>query len=278
MANNSAQDDIDEVEAEEDIRRMAPQVKQEVDWKQLKQKVQTDQPKTINSNDVISNRAISRKRLKSTKSKADFKGVVGGVAAMLNLPGGQAISTVKGKKDSNRGRGRPHGTYKTRILPDGTAVKVPTSVYKKMLSAQKTQMRLQRALQQARLSQQPPPDHVRGGGEGFDEDGIAEQMAAQQFNERQQRYQPAQRRPGIMAGAMGALGALGRKGASMMAPRQQDYSGYPQQPARISLMGGQQARMPMPSRVSPFGGPRTNILTAQNIFNNPGTMKLGVRR
>jgi len=72
-------------------------------------------------------------------------------------------------KKSSRGRGRPSGTYKLRVLPSGKRVKVPTHIYKKMLSAEKSQMRLAKAQQMAQAQMQ------------------ADQMAMQQ----DPRYQPS---------------------------------------------------------------------------------------
>lgn len=303
MANNSAQDIIEEVA----IERMAPQVRREVTTKQKRQKVlrklqnrerefqasrdrermirslkeqkfdRTRGGKVLKKVDTRIQRAVSSTGQPKWKGAGGLQRGVLAVGGALGLPGGQAIST-KGEKKSGRGRGRPSGTYKTRILPDGTPVKVPTSVYKKMVSAQRTQRRLQQALIQARLAQTPPPDHVRGGDQGFDDDGIAEQLAAQQFNERQQMPQRMPRRSsGVGAAAMGALGALGRRGQEMMTPRQQMYPGM-QQPQGGMMPGQMPGQIPGPSRVSAWGDSRNNILNSPNVFNNPGQTEIGIRR
>jgi len=68
---------------------------------------------------------------------------------MAALTGTKVQKTKKGDK----GRGRPRETYKVRVLPSGKVVKVPTAVYKKMLSAEKAQMRLVRAQRQMEAEQ-----------------------------------------------------------------------------------------------------------------------------
>ena len=77
-------------------------------------------------------------------------------AVSLAAPKGSMIKaiTTTTKKKGSRGRGRPSGTYKVRYLPSGKAVKVPTHIYKKMLSAEKSQMRLAQAQQMAQQADQ----------------------------------------------------------------------------------------------------------------------------
>ena len=96
-------------------------------------------------------------------------------AISLIAPSGslvRAITQVK-KKKGDRGRGRPRGTYKARYLPSGRVVKVPTHVYKKMLSAEKAQYRLAMAERQGamqaeaeQLAMQQDP-RFQQSGEGF---------------------------------------------------------------------------------------------------------------
>ena len=63
------------------------------------------------------------------------------------------LTAPPGKKVKGRGRGRPSGTYKARVLPSGRVVKVPTHIYKKMLSQEKATMRLATAQKQAQMRQ-----------------------------------------------------------------------------------------------------------------------------
>jgi len=92
-------------------------------------------------------------------------------AVYLTSPKGSLVRAITkpAKKKGDRGRGRPRQTYKVRVLPSGKVVKVPTHIYKKMLAAEKTQMRLVRAQQMAQVQMQ------------------AEQVAMQQ----DPRYQPS---------------------------------------------------------------------------------------
>jgi len=64
------------------------------------------------------------------------------------------ITATGKKKVAGRGRGRPRQTYKTRVLPSGKVVKVPTAMYKKMLKQEKATFRLAQAQRQAMLQQQ----------------------------------------------------------------------------------------------------------------------------
>ena len=77
-------------------------------------------------------------------------------AISLTAPSGSIVKAITKttKKKGSRGRGRPSGTYKVRYLPSGRAVKVPTHIYKKMLSAEKSQMRLLQAQKMAQVQAQ----------------------------------------------------------------------------------------------------------------------------
>jgi len=138
---------------------------------------------------------LARKRqvpLTPPKGKLNA-GKLGRSVAGLLAGRGQAAPTGK---DSGRGRGRPEGTFKTRVLPSGQQVKVPTAVYKKMVSQQKSQMRLQAEIRRARLSA-PMSDDPRFQGDPQMDAYLAsedsgEQMAMQDAFARQQALQQAQ--------------------------------------------------------------------------------------
>ncbi len=93
-------------------------------------------------------------------------------AISLVAPKGSLVKAITQpkKKKGDRGRGRPRGTYKARYLPSGRIVKVPTRVYKKMLSAEKAQMRLARVQEQMeaeQLAMQTDPRYQQGAEEQF---------------------------------------------------------------------------------------------------------------
>ena len=97
--------------------------------------------------------------VKSYKTGAEEKRFTTNVRKAVHLvaPKGSLVKAItqQKKKKGSRGRGRPSGTYKVRYLPlSGRAVKVPTHVYKKMLSAEKAQMRLAKAQQMAQVQAQ----------------------------------------------------------------------------------------------------------------------------
>ena len=71
-------------------------------------------------------------------------------AISLVAPKGGIVKalTSTAKKKPGGGRGRPHGTYKTRFVPGVGAVKVPTHIYKKMMAKSKADARLARVQQQ----------------------------------------------------------------------------------------------------------------------------------
>ena len=63
-------------------------------------------------------------------------GKLGRSIAGLLAGRGQVVSASGG---SGKGRGRPEGTFKARYVPGVGTVKVPTAVYKKMISQHKAQ-------------------------------------------------------------------------------------------------------------------------------------------
>ena len=92
------------------------------------------------------------KRLVGTKQPG-VKGI--SKLAQAFLPPGtlegrpQVIGRSQAGVDSDRGRGRPTGTFKARYLPGVGVVRMPTAVFKRALSAQKAKIRLEEAKRQA---------------------------------------------------------------------------------------------------------------------------------
>jgi hypothetical protein len=167
--------------------------------------------------------------------------------------------TIKGKKSGgkpSRGRGRPTGTFKVRVLPySGRRVKVPTHIYKKMLSAEKAQYRLAKVKRQAamqmqadQLAYQQDPRYQQGADDQFlaDPDMQFEQEM-QRIRAQQQIAQIKPQEPSTMRKVSGAIQNFGRGisriGGSMGARRQIQVDQYGRQvqqaqPQGLTLFGG----------------------------------------
>jgi hypothetical protein len=93
--------------------------------------------------------SVSTPTKKLDKSISKFARKLINVAAPKGSIVSKLTSTAK-KKSSGKGRGRPRQTFKTRVLPiSGKVVKVPTSIYNKMVSQEKSALRLAQAQRQA---------------------------------------------------------------------------------------------------------------------------------
>ncbi len=139
--------------------------------------------------------------VKSSKETAGAKRVSQIVrkAVSLAAPKGSIIraATTTTKKKGSRGRGRPSGTYKVRYLPSGKAVKVPTHIYKKMLSAEKSQMRLAKAQQMAQVQMQA--DQMAMGQDPRYQMGADDQFLAEPDQQHEMDVMMAQQRAGQQA-------------------------------------------------------------------------------
>ena len=147
-------------------------------------------------------------------------------AINLASPKGSLVKAItqQKKKKGSRGRGRPSGTYKVRYLPSGRAVKVPTHIYKKMLSAEKSQMRLLQAQKMAQvqaqadqLAMQQDPRFQSGSEDQFlaetDQQHEMNVLRAQQEMEIEQMPQEAvPRRPGVGQRIVRGVRSLGDRG------------------------------------------------------------------
>lgn len=94
-----------------------------------------------------------------TKSRKISKGITGLLSALVP-PEAMAGAVTYADKKKDRGRGRPHGTYKKRYLPDGRIVQVPTHIYRKMLSEYKAKRRLAEAQRQAKVQEQYEAEQI----------------------------------------------------------------------------------------------------------------------
>lgn len=227
-------------------------------------------------------------------------------AVSLAAPKGSMVRaiTTTTKKKGSKGRGRPSGSFKTRVLPSGKTVKVPTHIYKKMLSAEKSQMRLAQAQQTAQvamqadqLAMQQDPRYQPSAEDQFlaepDQQHEMDVMMAQQqadIQQAEQQYQQQagqQQAPSVGQRVVKGLGDFGRGLSRIGAPRQRqmyDQFGRPvmeQPPSRLQLMGSSTGARGMEIR----GEPRVtaisetaSLLKVPNIFNNPGQSNLARRR
>jgi hypothetical protein len=188
-----------------------------------------------------------------------------------------------GQSQPGRGRGRPMQSFTPKMLPDGTIVTMPVQAFKRAVSMQKAQMRLQAELQKtARLEAYPSPDQVPM--RAYDEEDkfldTEDQSAMAAFQQRQQMAQmQAQGQPGMPQ-------QRSRWDIRNMFGRQQ-----PQYPQQMGPGGSQFVQAPPMSPASGQvqrlsfwnGGMNTvdksrNIMNAPNVFNKPGEASIGVAR
>ena len=143
-----------------------------------------------------------KKGVKAYKTPAREKRIsaIARKAIYLAAPKGSLVRAITKpvKKKGDRGRGRPRGTYKARVLPSGRVVRVPTAVYKKMLSAEKAQIRLarvQRQMEAEQLAMQQDMRYQPGAEEQF----LAEpdQLHEMEVARLQQQMEMAQMEAGI---------------------------------------------------------------------------------
>lgn len=194
----------------------------------------------------------SRPRITYKKSQRvgrAIKGVLGALVPQEALAGSVSFET---KKKGDRGRGRPHGTYKARYVPGVGTVRVPTHIYRKMMSAAKSKRRLAEAERQAGIQQQyeaqqiaaeqiatsQDPRFQQSPGEdqfleGPDMDYEAKLAAARQQQIAQAQYQQqvaTQKREGIITKAGQMFGRVGgglwgpQSRPPQMAPSSEPYS------------------------------------------------------
>ena len=206
----------------------------------------------------------------------------------------------EGKKKYDK-RGRPHGTYKTRVLPiSGRPVKVPTSVYKRMASIEKKTYRLQQAQRQAQMRIQAEQTAMQQDGryqlDMAQEQFLAEpdpehemQVAvAQQRSQMAQYQQPQVQQQSIGQRVISGVSSFGRGVARLGSPRQQqpqiryDEYGRPIQVQQPQIQGGlmrspTQGGIVREPRVTAISN-KTTLLNTPNIFNRPTNPNLMRRR
>lgn len=203
-----------------------------------------------------------------------YKGVRQLGTHLLGALTGTPVSKVVSKK-GDRGRGRPRGTYKARVLPSGKVVRVPTAVYKKMLSAEKAQMRLLRVqaqMQAEQLAMQQDMRYQPSAEDQFleepDQAHEMELMRARQMAEMEGMEPEVLPKPSVGRRIVKGLGDFGRGVSRIGRPRPMvDQFGRLIEPQiRPQLVGMGVKREPRVTAVSE----RTSLLSAPSIFNNPG--------
>lgn len=223
----------------------------------------------------------SRPRILRKKSQRAGRAVTGILGALVPQEAMAGAVTYADKK-GNRGRGRPHGTYKKRYLPDGRMVQVPTHIYRRMLSEYKAKRRLAEAQAQAKIQERYEAEQIAMNQratyeqpeqflEEPDQEHEARLMAARQQQMTQAQYrqqlaqQAAMQRGGGFASKAGAM--FGRLGGSLWGPQSQDQ--LQQQPLQ-----GQQAAEPYSAkRVQSIIRPQVN--THQYGPNHPQVLVNG---
>jgi len=214
---------------------------------------------------------------KQPRTGAGARRVIRKAVTMASGMGGVSKFKKTGSKTGKRGR--PSGTFKVRYLPSGRAVKVPTHIYKKMLAAERTQMRLARAQRQQYAEQVAMQQDPR-----FQQD-VQDQFLAEQDQEHEmnvaraqagypilveEQTQPAfQRAQSIGSRVIRGISSIG----GVRAQQEQVVDQYGRtMPVRPQPQPQGQGLVREP-RVSVFS-PHQNILNAPNIFNNPGESEL----
>ena len=197
-------------------------------------------------------------------------------AIYLVSPKGSLVKAITKpvKKKGERGRGRPRGTYKARYLPSGRVVKVPTHIYKKMLSAEKAQLRLmrvQRQMEAEQIAMQQDPRFQPGAEEQFlaEPDQLHEMEVArlQQQMEMEQMRAGIPQRPRVPRRIVKGAEIFGR-GVSRLGevrqPQMVDQFGRPIQPQRVPMVDTR----PREPRVTAVSG-KANLLNVSGKFNSP---------
>jgi len=209
-------------------------------------------------------------------------------AIHLVAPKGSTVERWTGSSDKQkkkgRGRGRPRKSYKSRFVPGVGVVKVPTHIYKKMMSKARADERLAQAQRMAmaqaqanQIASSQDPRYQAGPEDQFlaetDQIHEAQVMRAQQQAEMEQYapQQPSTFTKGVgmvkrFAGGLSAMGgALGRFGAPLGRPMAYDQFGRQVNPQerRIGPISGGLKGEP---RVSAIGG-KANLLLVPNQFN-----------
>jgi len=207
------------------------------------------------------------------------------------------ITATGKKKVAGRGRGRPRQTYKTRVLPSGKVVKVPTAMYKKMLKQEKATFRLAQAQRQAMLQQQaeqiamtqdprfqPSAEETWADSEDMEHEAEVQRLKQQQLMQQQMYQQPQTmtRR----AGEMFSKARTSLFGTQEQYPQYQqvqqlqrpDVKPYPRPQIDTSMHRPVNPQVVLMSGKSPMFGGKGNIMDQRNEFNETKKATIGFGR
>ena len=228
----------------------------------------------------------SRPRISYKKSRKVGRAVTGILGALLPSEAMAGAVTYVDKKKGTGKRGRPVGTFKARFLPDGRVVRVPTHIYRRMLSEYKAKKRLAEAKRQAGIQEQYEAEQIAmsqdprfqqaqtdeqflEGEDPVHEARLAEmrqrELIQQQLAQQPQpsRFQQVTQRAGQLLRGVGT-GFVGQRGF----PPQQ----IPQQFDRQFSQSQQFLRPPKPQlRII---SDKSSILNVPNIFNDPSKERM----
>ncbi len=246
--------------------------------------------------------AKSYPRISKEKSSRVSRAVTGLLSAALPAEAMAGVVTSE-KKKGDRGRGRPHGTYKARFVPGKGVVRVPTHIYRRMMTEAKAKRRLAEAQRQAQLQQRYEVEQLavqtdpRYSSAQTDEQfleepdmaheaqvaGIRERQLYQQQLEQQQQRQPSQFAQRLKYGVGNLINQYRQKNYEMQQRIQQRQieRGDVQQPNLLTPQGPQQAGQQLGQQVRPqqigsvrpassqvrIISDRSSILNVPNIFN-----------
>ena len=234
---------------------------------------------------------------KSRKIGRAITGVLGALVPPEAMAG--AVTYTKGKK-GDRGRGRPHGTYKARYVPGIGTVRVPTHIYRKMMSAAKSKRRLAEAERQAGIQQKYEAEQIamqqdpRFQQAQTDSDflespdmehearlaGIREQQIYQQQVEQQRQPSQFGQQVGqrLKVGVGNLINQYRQRNYEMQQRIRQRQIEQGEQPystklnTQPSLLSSQQVGQQFARSTSPqirIISDKSSILNTPNIFNNP---------
>ena len=249
-----------------------------------------------------------------TKSRKVGRAVTGILGALLPQEAMEGAVRYDRKGEKDRGRGRPHGTYKARFVPGIGTVRVPTHIYRRMMSEVKAKRRLAEAKRQAGIQEQYEAEQIAMQQdprfaqtqtdeqflEGPDMDhearvaDIREQQQYQQQVEQLRRQQAAQKRVGFVTRSGAMFGKLGgglwgpqSRDDQQQMTQQGDFYSAKQVPGIIRPQIDQNQFSKSEPQVIVTGGKSimfaksSNLLSQGNEFNRPQDAVLergGVRR